>query len=370
MKIVVCFDSFKGSLPAAAACRIAVSAIESVHPECEVVLRPLADGGEGSSMLLREALEGEERGAVVSGPVEPMQVEAEYALLPDGTAAIDIAEASGLPLIPEHRRNPLKATTRGSGELIAAAVADGARKILLCLGGSGTVDGGMGMAAVLGWRFLDAEGRDLPPGGGALERLARIVRPPEPFAVPVVALCDVNNPLVGPSGAARVFGPQKGATPEMVERLERGLERLADVVASQLGLDVRAIPGGGAAGGLGAGTVAFLGATLTKGIDYISNAVDLREAIRGADWILTGEGCLDATSLNGKVVSGVLRAGREAGVRVAVIAGQTKLTPETCRTAGMAKVLTLVQPGMTTEHAIDNASDLLDERCREFAASL
>lgn len=330
MKIVVAMDSFKGSLTAAEACEAVRRGLLRALPDADVVLRPMADGGEGTAMTLRSARGGEWVPVRVTGPLPDMRVQAGYVRLTHTSGAlVEMASASGLELLRADQLDPLTATTYGTGELIAHTLGRGARRLWLAIGGSATVDGGTGAATALGWRFRDHRGKDAGLGGRALERIAHVEPPPGPTpAVSVDVLCDVDNPLLGPRGAARVFGPQKGATPAVVDRLEAGLANLADVVERDLGRDVRSLPGAGAAGGLGAGAVAFLGARLVRGVEAVMDAVGLEEAIEDADWVMTGEGRYDEQSFGGKVVSGVVGRARAVGCRVAIVVGQTALTAD------------------------------------------
>lgn len=368
MKMVIALDSFKGSLDSPEACRIAGAAIRDVLPGAEIVLQPLADGGEGTARILLSACGGEWIPCPACGPLSGTQVAAGYAALarPPRTV-VETAAASGLLLLREADRDPLKTTTFGTGQLLARALLR-AEPVWLALGGSATCDGGTGAARALGWRFLDSRGRDLEPGGGPLEQLARIVPAPVP-AGRIEALCDVVHPLCGPLGAARVFGPQKGASPAAVARLEAGLERLAERIREDLGLDLASAPGGGAAGGLAAGAVAFFGARLRSGIETILEATGLRRDLEGADWIVTGEGSFDAPSLAGKAVSGVLTAARARGVRVAVLAGRVALGEADCRAAGIARAFALQEPQMTVADSMSRVRDLLADRARLFARS-
>jgi glycerate 2-kinase len=362
MKLLWAMDSWKGSLPAANACTLAAEAWARAHPGDGSMVCPLADGGEGTAEALAGSAAGAWRSTRVAGPLPGVTVEARWYWMPDrACAAMDMAEAAGLTLVPESARDPLLATTRGVGELIAAARGAGAREILLGLGGSATVDGGAGMAQALGWRLLDARGGDLPPGGGALIHLDRIESPASSPAagIRVCALCDVEHPLLGPLGAAPVFAPQKGATPGAVAVLERGLGRLADVVERDLGLRLHEMPGGGAAGGLGAGVRAFLGGERCPGIDEVLRVVRFDERLRGVDWVVTGEGRFDATSLRGKVVSGVLCAARAAGVRVAVLAGSVALPETEWRAAGVRAVCATRPNDMPVDEAMRRAPELL-----------
>ncbi|MCD6395362.1 MAG: glycerate kinase, partial [Planctomycetes bacterium] len=270
MKIVVAMDSFKESLSAETACDIVAGAIVSVRREVEVVVKPMADGGEGTARALIRACGGEWIAARVMGPLSDMEVEAGFAWFDaDKTALVEMATASGLELLRAQQRNPLLTTTYGTGQLIAAAIEYGARKVYLAVGGSATVDGAVGAAGALGWTFLDDEGKELPLGGGQLGRLRKIIPPRQATGIPVEVLCDVDNPLCGRRGAARVYAPQKGATPEMAEQLEAGLLNLAAVVREQLSCDIQDTPGAGAAGGLAGGAVAFMDARLISGVEFI-----------------------------------------------------------------------------------------------------
>ncbi len=388
MKVVVAMDSFKGSLPADAACAAVRSGILDAHPEAEVVMSPMADGGEGTAAAVIAATGGTWVPAKVMGPLPEMRVEARYAWLPagrsaageanghrligDGTGAlVEMAAASGLELLESRERNPLRTTTFGTGELMAAAAAQGADRLWLAIGGSATVDGGTGAAMALGWRFLDERGLPVGFGGGVLTRIAHI-EAPEPTRrafPPVTVLCDVDNPLVGEEGAARVFGPQKGADPEMVATLERGLAGLADVIERDLGEDVRYVPGAGAAGGLGAGALAFFDADLMSGVDAVMEATGLEGALSGADWVVTGEGRFDEQSLRGKVVAGVAEAAHRAGVPLAVIAGSSTISVERAADLGLGALEVSAPPGVSFDEIVDRAEDLLIEAARRFAVA-
>ncbi len=364
MKIVLAFDSFKGNLSAREVCEIAGAGIRSVCPDAETVIVPMADGGEGTAEAMMAALGGEWVPLTVTGPLPHMRVEAGYAWLPESkTAVVEMAVASGLPLLRPEERDPVNATTFGTGELIRAAVEKGARKILLTVGGSATVDGGVGAAEALGWSHGPAAS-DSFPGIGKME-------PPEDLELPEIdVLCDVTNPLCGPNGAAQVYGPQKGATPEMVEVLDKRLAALADAVKEQSGKDIRDLPGAGAAGGLAFGAVAFMGGRLVPGIDTVMATVGLAGALAGADWVLTGEGKFDSQSVQGKVVDGVQRLAKAAGAKTGVIAGCVRLSEDAWRAAGVEWVATL-QPGeMTMEESIRRSRELLFEAAASFARGL
>ncbi len=368
MKIVIALDSFKDSLTAEAACRAVAAGLCDVDSDIATVCKPMADGGEGTAAaLLAARSDGEWIPVRAQGPLPSQHVEAGFAWFPaDHTALVEMAAASGLPLLTENERNPLRTNSYGLGELIRAAVERGARRILLAIGGSATVDGGTGSAAALGWRFLDANGRELAPGGETLDKIARIV-PPEQTSLPqVIVLCDVTNPLCGPRGAAAVFGPQKGATPEMVAQLDAGLHNLAVRIRTDLGKDVLNLPGGGAAGGMGAGAVAFFKAELTPGITAVIEVVGLREALRGADWCVTGEGSFDLQSFDGKVVSGVAEAARTDGVPVVVFAGRAEIDREVFAPHGIREVRTLQPPNISREASMQRAAELLRETARTW----
>ena len=335
MKIVVAMDTFKGTIAAERACLIVAEVLGELLPAASISVVPMADGGEGTIDAMLAARNGRRITQTVTGPLPQMRVQADYAWFDDDkTAVVEMARASGLQLLSPEQYNPLETTTRGTGELLAEAARRGARRILLAVGGSATVDGGIGAAAVLGWRFLDEHGKQVRLSGGGLEAIAEIVAPAGLELPAVEVLCDVNNRLCGPEGAARVFAPQKGASQQMVERLEHGLEHLAGLVLSRLGRDID-IPGAGAAGGLAAGAVAFMDATLTCGVETVIEFVGLRDELAGADWVITGEGSFDRQSLYGKVVWGVTRAATRAGAKVGVIAGRVKLAPNEYSAAGI-----------------------------------
>ena len=297
MRVVVAPDKFKGSLTAVQAARAMADGLRRVWPDSEVLLVPVADGGEGTVDAAVAA--GYQRRTVpVQGPTgEP--VLADFALR-GGSAVLELAEASGLRRLPRGLPAPLTASTFGTGQLLLAALDAGARRVVLGVGGSATTDGGAGMAQALGARLLDADGAELPPGGAALLHLHRIDvegLDRRLAATSVVLASDVDNPLLGPSGAAAVYGPQKGATPQEVERLDAALTRYASVVQRDLARAVDRTPGAGAAGGTGAGALAFLSARISSGIDLVLDVVGFPEALAGADLVLTGEGSLDAQAL-------------------------------------------------------------------------
>lgn len=368
MKVVVAMDSFKGSLRAPIACEAVRRGILEALPGAEVALKPMADGGEGTAETVIAAVGGEWVGVGAMGPLPDMRVEAGYARIPTG-ALVEMAAASGIELLADPDRNPLRTTTFGTGELLAAAAARGARHLWLAIGGSATLDGGTGAACAMGWRFLDERGEPIGLGGGQLERIDRIERPEtgQGALPPVTVLCDVDNPLLGERGAARVFGPQKGANPEMVEQLERGLSRLADVIERDLDKDVRHVAGAGAAGGLGAGALAFFDADLVSGVEAVIEATGLAEALAGADWVVTGEGRFDEQSLHGKVVAGVLAAAGRATVPVAVIAGSSTISRDRASELGLGAIEVSTPAGSSFRDIAHRAEELLTAAARRLA---
>ena len=320
-KCVVVSDSFKGTVSSCEICAIAQRVIPRHFPACEVVCIPVADGGEGTVDCFVQTM-GAQRVEITVTNALGEKSAAAYARLGE-LAIIEMAAAAGLPQVGE-RRCPGTATTYGVGELIAHAVDSGCRKILLGLGGSATNDGGCGCAAALGVRFYDADGQSFVPVGDTLGRIARIdTAEAEALlrSVEITVMCDVTNPLYGPTGAAYVFAPQKGADAEKVKSLDAGLRHFGDVIRSQYGLDVRAMPGAGAAGGMGAGCVALLGGTIQSGIDAVLDVTGFDRQLEGADLVITGEGRIDSQSADGKVISGVARRTRAKGVPLIAIAG-------------------------------------------------
>ena len=321
-KYVLIPDSFKGTLSSLEVCRIVEEAIRAHDPWAQVRAIPVADGGEGTVDAFLAAVGGERVAVACAGPYgEPLT--ACYGLLPDGTAVVEMAAAAGLPLVGE-RRNAERTTTYGVGQLIAHAAHHGAKKLVLGLGGSATNDGGCGAAAAVGIRFLNDGGQPFVPVGTALKDIARIdmaALDPAVAALPIMTMCDIDNPLCGPAGAAAVFGPQKGADAAMVRRLDDGLAHLADLIRRDMGRDVLSLPGGGAAGGFGVGASAFFNSPLRMGIDVVLELTNFDRQAAGADLVITGEGRLDSQSLRGKVVVGVARRAKVLGVPVAALVG-------------------------------------------------
>lgn len=371
MKVVVAMDSFKGSLSAHQASAAVQRGLEREIPGVRVVCSPMADGGDGTAAVLRNALDGQWIEEETAGPLPMQRVQAGYLWMPrQGPGAlVEMASASGLSLLGPGQLDPLRTTTVGTGQLLERAARKGARKLWLTLGGSATVDGGVGAATALGWRFRDHQGLLVEPGGGHLENIVTLVPPQRATLPECEVLCDVDNPLVGERGAARIFGPQKGATPEQVKQLETGLENLALRWSDQLGLDLSETPGGGAAGGFGAGAIAFFGADLKQGGRAVSELTGLAEKLVDASWVITGEGRLDRQSLDGKVVSAVLEKALVQGVDVAVIAGQVALSPEEALASGLRAAEAAMPTDLSLGQALEQAESLLEGAARRFARS-
>ena len=313
-------NAFKGTLTAAQAARAIARGLRRVLPRAELIEFPIADGGDGFAGVLAAHLRARWMRWRVHNALG-LPITAAFAYAGD-TAVIELARASGLAQLG--RRAPLAASTRGTGELIAAAVNLGARRILLGIGGSASTDGGTGLARALGARFLDKRGNEVPEGGGALQELARVDLSgmhPGLRRAEILVACDVTNPLYGPRGAARVFAPQKGATPAQMRRLDAGLKNLARIIQRDLGLNVQQLPGAGAAGGTGAGLAAFCGAELTNGFNLVAGALGLEKQLRRCDLVITGEGKLDATTVHNKAPAGILRLARKTGVPTIAICG-------------------------------------------------
>ncbi len=367
--VVIAPDKFKGSLTAEEAAEAIARGVRAVWPDARIIKVPMADGGEGTLRALVRATGGRIIHRRVMGPLGK-PVLAAFGVLGDGeTAVIEMAEASGFKLVSAARRNPLVTTTYGTGELILAALRCGCRRLIVGIGGSATNDGGAGMAQALGARLHDARGRELPGGigGGALGRVARVVWPKAEGRRPkaeVLVASDVQNPLVGPRGASAVFGPQKGATPAMVKQLDANLRRWAKLlerdVVSAFGLRISTFPGGGAAGGLGAGLKAFLGARFRPGVEIVIEHAGLAEKLRGADLVITGEGRLDRSTLDGKAPLGVARLARRMGVPVIAVGGSLDAAATAAfRRAGFAAVAPLMTGSVALKEAMANAGKLL-----------
>ena len=373
MKIVIAPDSYKESLSALEVAQAVEAGFRQVFPDADYVLVPVADGGEGTVDAMVAATGGRKETVTVSGPLgEP--VEAFYGLTGDGdTAVIEMAAASGLALVPPDRRNPLLTSSRGTGELIRAALDAGARRFILGIGGSATNDGGAGMVQALGARLLDLEGRELDGSGGDLARLERIdvsALDPRLAECRIEVACDVDNPLTGARGASAVFGPQKGATPEMVQALDANLARLARIVGRDLGVAVDTVPGAGAAGGMGAAMLAFFGATLKPGIEIVTAAVDLDTHVRDADLVITGEGRIDFQTVHGKTPIGVARVAKRHGKPVIGIAGSLGAEVGVVHAHGIDAVFSVLSKPCTLDEALRDAAANVELTARNVAAVL
>lgn len=370
MKIVIAPDSFKDSLSGQGVADAIALGLAEVWPDAQLITCPMADGGEGTVKAVLAARESRLCWNEVHGPFGT-PVDARWCWLPDNhTAIIEMAEASGLQLVPMDHRNACTSSTFGTGEVIRAALDEGAKRVILAMGGSATNDGGAGAMQALGVKLLDARGRPLPPGGLALGRLASIDLSdidPRLSSVSFDIASDVNNPLCGAQGASVIYGPQKGATPEQVEQLDRALVHFADHCAKVLGKDVRDEPGSGAAGGLGFAAKAFLGAQFKVGVEVVAELVGLAELVEGADLVITGEGCLDVQTLHGKAPFGVARIARERGVPVIVIAGTLGEDYQQLYDHGVDAAFALPSGPMTLEQACDDAPCLLRERATDIA---
>lgn len=362
MKVVVAPDSFKGCLTALEVGEALKAGILSVCAEAVVDVVPMADGGEGTVRSLVDASAGQVLLAEVLDPLG-RPVIAEYGLMGDGnTAVIEMAAASGLPLLADHERNPAITSTYGTGQLIKAALDQGARRLIIGIGGSATNDGGAGMAQALGARLLDGSGREIGRGGEALAAIASIDVSDMDRRLAdaqVIVACDVTNPLTGPEGASAVYGPQKGATPDMVARLDRALSRYARVIREQLDVDVDKSEGAGAAGGLGAGLMAFLHAALRPGVEIVIEATHLADRMVGADLVVTGEGRLDSQTKRGKTPMGVARVARQLGIPVVGVAGQVSTDADELHDLGFCALVGITDGPMSLAESLQRAEALL-----------
>ncbi|MEV6560816.1 glycerate kinase [Nocardia sp. NPDC051756] len=364
---VVAPDKFKGSLTAPQVAAHIATGLRRARPDIPVVTMPVADGGDGTVDAVVES--GFVRFQTsVAGPLG-LPVAASFAMRGEA-AVIELAEASGLRRLPIRPtfQTAMTATSYGTGELIRAAATRGARSVVLGLGGSACTDGGVGMMSALGVRFLDEHGRELPRGGAALTRLARIDAS-DMLQVPVIVASDVDNPLLGPRGAAQVYGPQKGARQSDIDELEWGLARLASIVERDLGADVADRPGAGAAGGVGYAALAFLGATVRPGIEIILDLMSFAEQVEGARLVITGEGSLDPQTLHGKAPVGVARAAAGATVPVVAVAGQRSLTGEQLRGAHIEQAYALTDLEPDPEVCMAKAGPLLERLAGEIAGA-
>ncbi|MFJ7501540.1 glycerate kinase [Serratia grimesii] len=373
MKIVISPDSFKESVSAELAALAIARGFREIYPEAECICLPIADGGEGTVDALVAATCGHKVWVEVMGPMGE-RTRAFYGISGDGgTAVIEMAAASGLMLVPAEQRNPLKATSYGTGELIRHALDQGIRHIILGIGGSATVDGGVGMVQALGGHFYRPDGKTLSLGAAELAILSGIDLSALDVRLQqcnIEVACDVDNPLVGPRGAASVFGPQKGATPAMVAQLEQALEQYAAVIRQFTGNDVRHIAGGGAAGGMGIASLVFLGAVLKPGIDIVMAALRLEEAVSSADLIVTGEGRIDHQTLDGKALSGIARLAERYSLPVIALAGVLGEGAEEVHQQGIDVIFSILPRLSTLDIALSEGAINLQKNARNIARTL
>ncbi|MFP8968534.1 glycerate kinase [Pokkaliibacter sp. CJK22405] len=371
MRVVIAPDSFKECLTAMEAATAIAEGIREIFPEAECRCLPMADGGEGTTETLVSTRQGERIYEMVKGPMgEP--VKAMFGLIDHGqTAVIEMAEASGLHLVPANLRDPQISSTYGTGQLIKAALERGARHIIMGLGGSATNDGGSGMLLALGATMKDAKGNDLSAGGLALSSLAELDLSGLDIRLndtTIEVACDVNNPLCGEQGASAIFGPQKGATPEMVQTLDKALQNFGKMLAEQTGRDALMTPGVGAAGGLGAALFAALGASLTPGVDLVMKTINLRDAMVDADLVVTGEGRVDSQTIFGKTPYGVAQAAKERNLPVVAVAGSVGQGFESVYEHGIDIVLPIGRGPQTLNEALVEAKANLTRTGRSIAS--
>ncbi|WP_394584047.1 glycerate kinase [Cytobacillus firmus] len=371
MKIVIAPDSFKESLSALEAANAIERGFKSIFPHAQYKKLPMADGGEGTVQSLADATDGRIIECTVTGPLGE-QVQSFFGLMGDGkTAVIEMAAASGLHLVPPEKRNPILTSTRGTGELITAAVDTGVQHIIIGIGGSATNDAGAGMIQALGGKLYDKTGREIGPGGGALAELSAIDMSnldPRLRDVDIDVACDVDNPLTGARGASAIFGPQKGATPEMVQLLDRNLGHFADIVEHALGKPFRDIEGAGAAGGIGGSLLAFLNADLKRGIDIVLDAVNFEEEVKDADLVITGEGRIDSQTIYGKTPIGVAKAAKKHGIPVIGLAGSLSDDSQIVHDHGIDALFSIVPGVITLPDAFEKAALYMERTARNIAA--
>ena len=360
MRFLFASDSFKGTLSSEKIIELLTASANNIFPGCEIVGVPIADGGEGTVDAVIAVTKGEKRFITVHGPLMEEE-ESSYGVFHEDCAIIEMAAASGLPMVPPEKRNPLNTTTRGTGELIRDALERGYRKISIAIGGSATNDGGMGAMRALGIRFLDNQGRELEGRGSDLLKVEDIDMAgldPAVAEAEFTVMCDVNNPLTGPDGAAYTFGKQKGGTPEILDQLEAGMKNYAAVIRKKTGMDVDKIPGAGAAGGLGAALCVFLKATLKSGIETVLDLMDFDGLLEGTDLVVTGEGRMDWQSAFGKVPSGIGQRCRAKGIPAVAIVGGMGDGAEKIYEFGVESILSTINGAMEVEEAMDRAEEL------------
>ena len=360
MRFLFASDSFKGTLSSETIIQLLTESAGRIFPGCETLGVPIADGGEGTVDAVITVAKGEKRFVEVHGPLME-KTQSLYGVFHGDSAIIEMAAASGLPMVPSDKRNPLNTTTYGTGELIRDALEQGYRKISIAIGGSATNDGGMGAMRALGIRFLDREGKELEGKGSDLARVAGLDLNglyPAVAEAEFTVMCDVNNPLTGPDGATYTFGKQKGGTPEILDELEKGMKNYAAVIKDKLGMDVDQIPGAGAAGGLGAALCVFLHATLKSGIETVLDLIDFNGLLDGTDLVVTGEGRIDWQSAFGKVPSGIGQRCRAKGVPAVAIVGGMGDGAEKIYEFGVESILPTINGAMDIGEALERAEEL------------
>ncbi|WP_343487171.1 glycerate kinase [Allomuricauda sp. d1] len=372
MKFVVAPDKFKGSLSGHEFCTTVAKELHEAFPEAEILQIPLADGGDGTIEVVQQHLNAKAVTITVNDPL--FRKVSATCLFSESKkmAFIEMSEASGHRLLEPNELNCMQTTTLGTGELIADAIQRGAVEIFLGIGGSATNDGGMGAAQALGYSFLDADGKVLRPIGKHLGDVAKIVPPKENIldSINFKVACDVDNPFYGEHGAAKVYAAQKGASKEEIELLDGGLMHFAEIINSQLEIDIQQIPGAGAAGGLGGGAVAFLNAELVSGIDLIKEIADFDAKIKGADWVITGEGKLDSQTLSGKTIGGILASAKKENIPVAALCGLVELSQSEAKEIGLAYVVSVSEGMPNLQEAMKRAEENLTKATQDFCRFL
>lgn len=368
MKFLFASDSFKGTLSSEQIIHILTDAANEIFPGCETLGVPIADGGEGTADAVIAVTKGDKLEVKVHGPLMEETV-ASYGVFGKDSAIIEMAAASGLPMVPVEKRNPLHTTTYGTGELIKSALDAGYRKLSIAIGGSATNDGGMGAMRALGVKFLDADGKELAGVGADLIRVADVDvtgMHPAISEAEITVMCDVNNPLTGPSGATYTFGKQKGGTPEILDELEKGMKQYASVLFDKFGVDVNQIAGSGAAGGLGAALCVFLKATMKSGIETVLDLIDFDHLLDGVDVVITGEGRIDWQSAFGKVPSGVGMRCKAKEIPAVAIVGGMGDGADKIYEFGVDSIMTTINGAMPIEEALERAEELYANAARRM----
>ncbi|MEO0507751.1 MAG: glycerate kinase [Bacteroidota bacterium] len=373
MKFVLAPDKYKGSLSGEAFCEAVAGGLKRVFPEAEILKKPLADGGDGTLAVMQHYLAAETITTHVHDPLF-REITSDYLFSKEkGIAFIEMSEASGYKLLLESERNCMQTTTLGTGDFILDALERGATEIILGIGGSATNDAGIGMAHALGFRFLDETGEALSSIGENLSKIKTIDRKqvhPKLKELTVKVACDVKNPLYGEQGAAHIYGPQKGATPEEVLLLDKGLRHFAQIVQEEFKLELQQIPGAGAAGGLGAGAIVFLNATLTSGIDLVMELADFENALQDANWVITGEGQFDEQTLSGKTIAGVLKVAKQRNISVAALCGSVDINLDILEKTELDYVTAVLNKVGSLETAKKDAFKNLELAAYNFAKLL